>query len=80
MRTWLILLPVFLVILISGCTNIQNISIEDIALLDPTIASYLEEHPAAEFSFKPFTEQQTELLIEDIRNDCNNPEIEVKRY
>ncbi|MFH1977919.1 MAG: hypothetical protein ABIJ92_01185 [Candidatus Aenigmatarchaeota archaeon] len=76
----IILLPL-LIILISGCTNIEDLDLnpQDLLTLNTEINSYLTDHPTAEISLKLFTEEQMSDLIEDVRTDCNNPNIEVKK-
>ncbi len=72
-----LLLPIFLVtvILSSGCVNINP---QALALANPMIKQFLDEHPNAEVRVTHYTKDQAKNILNEIRNDCNNEYIETK--
>lgn len=74
----LLIFPVFLLVLVSGC--ISGINVEDMVKADPVVSRFLDEHPNAEIKITLFTREQAQNIIEDVRTDCENPYLDVKAF
>jgi len=72
-----LLLPVFLVAVImsSGCVNIDP---QALAMANPMIQEFLDEHPNAEVRVTHYTKEQSKNILNKIWDDCNNEYIKSK--
>ncbi len=61
-----------MVILSSGCVNLDP---QALAMANPLIQQFLEEHPNAEIKITHFSAIQAENIIEQVRDECDNPYI-----
>jgi hypothetical protein len=77
MKQLLVVVSVLSILIISGCAS--DLNPRDIARAHPVVKQFLQEHPNAEILLTHFTENQSVNIIEDVREDCNNPYIEPTR-
>ena len=63
------------VIFSSGCINIDP---QSIALTNPMIKQFLDEHPNAEITATHLSSAQTENYVDEIRTECGNPYFDAK--
>jgi len=73
------LLIVFLipVVMSSGCINIDP---STIAMANPLIQGFLEEHPNADIRATHYSAEEAESMLEEIRSDCDNEYIGAKEF
>lgn len=72
-----LLIPLVGIVLVSGCIGQAP---EDIAKANPTVQQFLDEHPNAEITATYFPESQVQEIIDTIRTECNNPQMQSKNY
>lgn len=65
------------IILVSGCTGIDPTTI---AKSNAMIKQFLNEHPNAKIVATHFSANQSRTMIDQIRNECDNPGIEEKEF
>ena len=75
---FVVLLPLIAILFISGC--ISGFDPEAIARSSPIINDFLDEHPNAELRITHFTAEQAANILDDIRADCDNEQIQAKEY
>ncbi len=68
---------IFLIILSSGCLNLDP---QALALANPMIKEFLEEHPNADIKITHFSAEQAEGILDSIRADCENEYIGAKEF
>ena len=74
----LILLSVLAVIIaFSGCTGLDPTAI---ATSNSMIKQFMNEHPNAQIKVTHFTAAQSKNIIDQIRQDCDNPYLDEKDY
>jgi eight-cysteine-cluster-containing protein len=66
------------VMLISGC--ISGLDAESLAKANPIVQDFLRDHPGAEILVTHFTENQSGMMLGEIREECANPYIEAKDF
>ncbi len=77
-RVLLVLIALmFPVVLASGCINIDP---STIAMANPLIQGFLEEHPNAEIRATHFSASEAENILEEIRSDCGNEYVGAKEF
>jgi hypothetical protein len=69
----LLLIGLILIVASSGCVNIDP---EAIALANPMIKKFMEEHPNAEVVITHLSQEEVSSYIDAIREDCGNPYID----
>lgn len=69
-----IALGIVVVLFISGC--ISGLDAESLAKASPIVQDFLEDHPNAEILATYFTENQSEMMLAEIREECANPLLE----
>ena len=76
MKLGFLVLPVLAVVLISGCITTPD----NIAKTSPVVQQFLAEYPNAETLMTHFTAEQSENIIGEIREQCDNPYIEPSEF
>jgi hypothetical protein len=77
MRHYFVLSLLLLVLLSSGCLNLDP---QAMALANPMIKEFLDEHPNADIKITHFSAEDSESILEQIRADCENEYIGAKEF
>jgi hypothetical protein len=65
------------VVISSGCTGLDPTAF---AKTIPMVKQFLDEHPNAELKIIHYTEQESEAILDQIKEDCGKLSVEPKEY